>query len=167
VPAVELLAQQALRRIIMDANKRVDLLKDEYVMLQHFYEDIDQKGLNIKNWSITVALASVGAGFIYHRDIFLLGFGTAVMFWILEAYWRGLSYFFVVRIKDIESVFANKEEAQEIPLQIYATWERAFEKRGDQTLRYMFKFSSMLPHVAIALVNLLLYFFGDSLPPIP
>ena len=25
----------------MDKNKRVDLLKDEYIMLQHFYEDID------------------------------------------------------------------------------------------------------------------------------
>jgi len=29
----------------------VGLLKDEYVMLQNFYEDIDEKGLNIKNWS--------------------------------------------------------------------------------------------------------------------
>ena len=151
----------------MDANKRVDLLKDEYVMLQHFYEDIDQKGLNIKNWSITVALASIGAGFIYHKYVFLLGCGTAVMFWILEAYWRGLSYFFVVRIKDIEAAFANKSEAKEIPLQVYATWERAFEKRGDQTLRYMRKFSSLLPHVVIALINLLLYIFADRLPPIP
>jgi len=149
----------------MDANKRVDLLKDEYVMLQHFYEDIDQKGLNIKNWSITVALASVGAGFIYHKNVFLLGMGTAIIFWILEAYWRGLSYFFVVRIKDIEAAFANKTQDKETPLQVYATWERAFEKKKDQTLRYMFKFSSLLPHVAIALINLLLYFFGGSLLP--
>ena len=149
----------------MDANKRVDLLKDEYVMLQHFYEDIDQKGLNIKNWSITVALASVGAGFIYHKNVFLLGMGTAIIFWILEAYWRGLSYFFVVRIKDIEAAFANETQDKETPLQVYATWERAFEKQKDQTLRYMFKFSSLLPHVAIALINLLLYFFGGSLLP--
>ena len=91
----------------MDVNKRIDLLKDEYIMLQNFYEDIDAKGLNIKNWSISVALASIGAGFIYHKNVFLLGCGTAIMFWILEAYWRGLSYFFVVRIKDIESAFAK------------------------------------------------------------
>jgi len=150
----------------MDANKRADLLKDEYVMLQHFYEDIDSKGLNIKNWSITVALASFGAGFIYHRYIFLLGFGTAVMFWILEAYWRGLSYFFGVRIKDIEAAFADNKQDKETPLQVYATWERAFEKRKDQTLRYMFKFSSLLPHVAIAVINLLLYFFGANVLPV-
>ena len=148
----------------MDINKRVDLLKDEYVMLQNFYEDIDAKGLNIKNWSISVALASIGAGFIYHRNIFLLGCGTAIMFWILEAYWRGLSYF-VVRIRDIESAFANKKEEKETPLQVYSTWERAFDKSKNQTLRYMFKFSSMLPHVAIILINLLLYFFGDNLLP--
>ena len=151
----------------MDANKRVDLLKDEYVMLQHFYEDIDQKGLNIKNWSITVALASVGAGFIYHKNVFLLGMGTAIIFWILEAYWRGLSYFFVVRIKDIEAAFANQTQAQETPLQVYSTWERAFVKKKDQTLRYMFKFSSMLPHLAIAIINLLFYFFSDTFLPIP
>ena len=149
----------------MDANKRVDLLKDEYVMLQNFYEDIDAKGLNIKNWSISVALASIGAGFIYHRNVFLLGCGTAIMFWILEAYWRGLSYFFVVRIRDIESAFANKKEEKETPLQVYSTWERAFDKSKNQTLRYMFKFSSMLPHVAIILINLLLYLFGSSLLP--
>ena len=86
----------------MDAKQRTDLLKDEYVMLQGFYQDIDEKGLNIKNWSITVALAAIGAGFFYHRNIFLLSFVTAVMFWVLEAYWRGLSYFFVVRIRDID-----------------------------------------------------------------
>ena len=150
----------------MDANKRVDLLKDEYVMLQHFYEDIDAKGLNIKNWSITVALASIGAGFIYHKYAFLLGCGTAIMFWILEAFWRGLSYFFVVRIKEIEAAFAHKKQDEETPLQVYATWERAFEKSRNQTFRYMFKFSSLLPHVAIAIINLFLYFYGSILFPV-
>ena len=151
----------------MDVNKRIDLLKDEYVMLQNFYEDIDAKGLNIKNWSISVALASIGAGFIYHKNVFLLGCGTAIMFWILEAYWRGLSYFFVVRIKDIESAFANKKQDKEIPLQVYSTWSRTFDKSGGQTLSYMFKFSSLLPHVAIAIINLLLFFFGSRLLPMP
>lgn len=31
----------------MNEDKRADLLKDEYVILQHFYEDIDGKGLTI------------------------------------------------------------------------------------------------------------------------
>ena len=64
------------------------LLKDEYVMLQHFYEDIDGKGLNIKNWSITVALASIGTGLFYDRNVLLIACAAAFIFWVLEAYWR-------------------------------------------------------------------------------
>ena len=149
----------------MESNNYTEMLKDEYVMLQQFYEDIDEKGLNIKNWSITVALASIGAGLVYHKNVLLLTCGAAIMFWILEGYWRGLSYFFAVRIKDIETAFAKGEAAKEIPLQVYSRWEKAYRDSGNQTLNYMFKFSSVLPHVAIAAISLLLYFFGGSLLP--
>ena len=30
---------------MMNTEQRVEFLKDEYIMLQHFYEDIDSKGL--------------------------------------------------------------------------------------------------------------------------
>lgn len=149
----------------MDKNNYSGMLKDEYVMLQQFYEDIDEKGLNIKNWSVTVALATIGAGLVYHKNIFLLTCAAAIMFWMLEGYWRGLSYFFVVRIKQIEKIFASGRAEQETPLQVYATWEEAYRQKGDRTLHYMLKFSSMLPHVAIALVSLLLYVFGGSFLP--
>ena len=49
----------------MNSEQRAEFLKDEYIMLQQFYEDIDEKGLTIKSWSITVALAAVGAGIVY------------------------------------------------------------------------------------------------------
>lgn len=141
------------------------LLKDEYVMLQHFYEDIDGKGLNIKNWSITVALATIGTGVIYERNVLLIACAAAFMFWVLEAYWRGLSYFFVVRIKNIEKAFAEGRAETETPLQVYSTWEEAYKEKKDQTLRYMFKFSSLLPHVAIMIISLVLYFVKLSLVP--
>ena len=139
------------------------LLKDEYVMLQNFYEEIDEKGLNIKNWSITVALASVGAGLFYDKNVLLLASAAAFMFWVLEAYWRGLSYFYVVRIKDIEKAFSEGREEKEIPFQVYSAWNREFRKSGDQTIRYMFKFSSVLPHVPIMIVSLALYFLNVHL----
>lgn len=149
----------------MEKTNYPGLLKDEYVMLQQFYEDIDEKGLNIKNWSVTVALATIGAGLVYNRHILLLTCAAALMFWVLEGYWRGLSYFFVVRIKQIEKAFAEHKEEEEIPLQVYSAWGKAFDKEKDQTLRYMFKFNAMLPHVAIAIVSLLLYFFGSMILP--
>lgn len=141
----------------------IGLLKDEYVMLQNFYEDIDEKGLNIKNWSISVALASIGAGLFYDRNVLLIAAAAAFMFWVLEAYWRGLSFFFVVRIKDIESAFAKGEAEKLTPFQVYKTWDKTFVKKGNQTLRYMFKFSSVIPHVPIMLISLVLYVLGIHL----
>jgi hypothetical protein len=149
----------------MEKTNYPGLLKDEYVMLQQFYEDIDEKGLNIKNWSVTVALATIGAGLVYNKHILLLTFAAAIMFWTLEGYWRGLSYFFVVRIKEIEKAFAEGREQDETPLQVYSTWEKAYDLKKDQTWRYMRRFNAMLPHLAIAIVSLLLYFFRSVILP--
>lgn len=141
----------------MNEDTRAELLKDEYIMLQHFYEDIDSKGLTIKNWAITVALATIGTGLLYRREVLLVGFVAALAFWYLEAHWRGLSHFFSVRIKNIEKVFQNGQWKEETPLQVYSTWTKEYADAKDQTLRYMFRQSSYLPHVLIAIVCLVLY----------
>ncbi len=70
----------------MNNEKRADLLKDEYIMLQNFYEDIDNKGLTIKGWSITVAVAVIGTGILYRKEVLLVGVVVALVFWYLEAY---------------------------------------------------------------------------------
>jgi hypothetical protein len=141
----------------MNEDKRIDLLKDEYIMLQQFYEDIDSKGLTIKSWAITVALAAIGTGILYRKEVLLVGLFASLVFWYLEAYWRGLSHFFSARIKNIELVFQNGKWNEEVPLQVYSTWTAEYEKSKDQTLRYMFKQSSLLPHLLIAVINLVLY----------
>ena len=143
----------------MDDDKRAELLKDEYIMLQQFYEEIDSKGLTIKGWSITVALATIGTGILYRREILLVGLLSALVFWYLEAHWRGLSHFFSTRIREIEAAFQGDEWKKEAPLQVYATWDKEYELHKDQTRHYMLKQSSLLPHTAIAVVCLLIYFF--------
>jgi hypothetical protein len=143
----------------MDDDKRADLLKDEYIMLQQFYEEIDSKGLTIKGWSITVALATIGTGILYRREILLVGFLSALVFWYLEAHWRGLSHFFSTRIKQIETAFQSDQWKKERPLQVYATWDDEYNKSKDQTRHYMLKQSSFLPHSVIAVVCLLIFFF--------
>ncbi len=143
----------------MNEETQANLLKDEYVMLQNLYEDFDSKGLTIKGWSITVALATIGSGLLSNRNVLLLvAFAVALMFWYLEAYWRGLAYFFAVRIQNIEQAFRTEEWKEEVPLQLYSTWTETYKKEKDQTLRYMFKQSSLLPHVVIAAVSLTLFF---------
>jgi hypothetical protein len=143
----------------MNDDKRADLLKDEYIMLQQFYEEIDSKGLTIKGWSITVALATIGTGILYRREILLVGFLSALVFWYLEAHWRGLSHFFSTRIREIETAFKSDTWKKEAPLQVYATWDEEYRRNKDQTRRYMLKQSSLLPHTVIAVVCLLIYFF--------
>ena len=136
------------------------LLKDEYVMLQNLYEDFDSKGLTIKSWSITVALATIGTAVLANRnDLLLVAFVSAIMFWYLEAYWRGLAYFFAVRIQNIEEAFQTDKWKEEVPLQLYSTWTETYKIKRDQTLRFMLKQSSILPHFVIAIVSLVLYFW--------
>lgn len=143
----------------MGEDKRADLLKDEYIMLQHQYADMDAKGLTIKNWDITVALAIVGATFVYHnKNLLWLGIAASLMFWYLEGYWRGLAHFFVPRIQRIEAVLQDDDWKWEKPLQVYTTWEAEYKRVGDQTLRAMFKRASLLPHVVIPVFMLFLYF---------
>jgi hypothetical protein len=135
----------------MEAEQRAELLKDEYIMLQHFYEDIDSKGLTIKGWAITVALAVIGTGIIQQKDLILIaGLAASLMFWYLEAHWRGLSHFFSTRIQDIERIFQAEKLDTQTPLQVYSTWDVEYQRVGDQTLRYMFKPFTLLPHAAIA-----------------
>ena len=143
----------------MEKEKLAELLKDEYIMLQTQYEEMDAKGLTIKNWAITVALTIIGASLVYHnKNLLLLGIAAAVVFWYLEGYWRGLSHFFVVRIRKIETLFQSGEWKKEKPLQVYSAWDEEYSKVKDQTFRYMFKRASLLPHAAIPVFILILYF---------
>ena len=143
----------------MDADKLADLLKDEYIMLQQMYEDMDSKGLTIKNWAITVVLAIIGISILNDsKNLLWLAFAASFVFWYLEAYWRGLSHFFAVRIKNIEAAIQNGTWEKELPLQVYSTWTKEYEKTKDQTFRYMFKRASFLPHALIPIFILVIYF---------
>jgi hypothetical protein len=143
----------------VNEDKRADLLKDEYIMLQKQYSDMDAKGLTIKNWAITVALAIIGASFVYaNKNLLWLGIAAALVFWYLEGYWRGLTHFFVVRIQRIETVMQGDAWKSETPLQVYSAWDEEYRKVRDQTLRAMFKRASLLPHAVIPVFILVLYF---------
>lgn len=143
----------------METKQRADFLKEEYIMLQQFYEDIDSKGLAIKNWAITVGLAVIGTGIVQNNDLILwAGLAASLMFWYLEAHWRGLSHFFSTRIQDIERSFQTDHLDTETPLQVYSTWDVEYQKVGDRTLRYMFKPFTILPHAAIAILIVILLF---------
>ncbi len=126
-------------------------------MLQGFYEDFDERCITIKGWSITVGLAALGAGFVYQRFLFLGAVLSGLLFWYLEGYYRGLSYYFSQRIQEIEKHIREEEWDKLVPLQVYYSWGRAYNKNGSQTWRYMRKKMNLLPHLVITAVGLVLY----------
>ena len=143
----------------MDAKTTADLLKDEYIMLQTAYEDMDNKGLTIKGWAITVTLAIIGTSILNdNKELLWLAFAASFVFWYLEAYWRGLSHFFAVRIQNIEAAISNGTWEKELPLQVYSTWDKEYKKSKNQTLKYMFKRTSFLPHGLMPIFILIIYF---------
>lgn len=143
----------------MEPGKVADFLKDEYIMLQTLYEDMDTKGLTIKYWAITVALAIIGASIVMQNlNLLWLAAAASFVFWYLEAYWHGLSHFFAVRIQEIESAIQKGDLEQELPLQVYSSWSREYGQVKDQTLSYMFRRASLLPHAMIPVFIVVLYF---------
>ena len=144
----------------MEANKVADLLKDEYIMLQTMYEDMDSKGLTIKNWAITVSAAIIGTSLLNDKkELLWVAFAASFVFWYLEAYWRGLSHFFSVRIQEIETAIQNGTWEKELPLQVYSSWTKEYHNKGDQTWRYMWKRASILPHAVLPFIVLAIYFW--------
>jgi hypothetical protein len=141
-----------------EAELNLTILKDEYLMVQEFYQDIDRRCFTIMGWSITVAVAAVGAGIVYGQSILLLvAFLSAMMFWYLEASWRGLSYFMSHRILQIEESIERGEGGSMTPLQLYTEWKKEFKISGRQTRNFFFKSHTAMPHIFIAFVSLGLF----------
>ena len=141
-----------------DAEINLGLLRDEYLMVQEFYQDIDRRCFTIMGWSITVAVTAIGAGIIYGEMILLLiAFFTSLTFWYLEATWRGLSHFMSVRIKQIEQAIKSGKSENLRPLQLYSAWTREYKKTGRQTRKYLFKSLTLMPHIFIAFFSLALF----------
>jgi hypothetical protein len=142
----------------INAEFNLGLLRDEYLMVQEFYQDIDRRCFTIMGWSITVAVTAIGAGIIYGAPILLLvAVFTSLMFWYVEATWRGLSHFLSVRIKQIERAIKKGKSGSFVPLQLYSSWAKEYKKAGRQTWKYLFKSLTPVPHVFIAGFSLVFY----------
>jgi hypothetical protein len=44
-------------------DSKAAFLRDEYLLLQKFYEDYDARVITIKGWSATIGMAAIGGGF--------------------------------------------------------------------------------------------------------
>jgi hypothetical protein len=74
----------------VDNITKSQFLKDEYLLLQRFYEDLDGRIVTIKGWSSTIAIAAIGSGFWQSRFLWLFAAGASLVFWAIEALWKSL-----------------------------------------------------------------------------
>jgi len=141
----------------MDEKTKVSLLKDEYSILQQFYEDFDKRILSIKGWSATIAIAAIGGGFAQTRYLWLFAAAASLIFWLLESLWKGFQYMYAPRIAQLEKVFREEKFDEIFPLQIYTSWFETFKKRGFQ-IGVTFRMGIVsFPHVITLIAGTVLF----------
>ncbi len=146
----------------MRLNDHASLLKDEYLLLQNFYEDVDKRCLVIKGWNITLAaaiIAVVYSGFSAKIPgiLFIFGALASLIFWYVEAYWRGLHFFLRIRIKQIEKAFKEDNYDSVVPLQLFTVWVESYHQYGEQTNNFLKKKATAIPHIFIFFLFLILF----------
>ncbi|MDO5981592.1 hypothetical protein [Flavivirga spongiicola] len=153
----------------MDETEKRSLLKDEYFNIQSKISDFDSKALTIKTWSISFSLAAMVAAFSYRAPLaLLLGSISAIVFWILEAYWKTFQYAFYKRGWQIEDFFEGKN-ADIIPLQIGKSFSKNLSSNSTRRFfRVLFWRHVLLPHIFIFIIGLVIYFINpESLTTAP
>jgi hypothetical protein len=153
----------ANRRGPMEIPTKIALLKDEYLLLQRFYEDFDGRIVTIKGWSVTVGMVAIGGGFYQSRYLWLFASAAALVFWFVESLWKSFQYMYGPRIEAIEAAFRKDEFSNIVPLQIYSSWFKVFEKRGFGFWENVRIGIVAFPHAVILVAGaglFLLYVFG-------
>lgn len=146
----------------MNDDTKISLLKDEYLLLQRFYEDFDARAMTIKGWSATIAVAAIGAGFYQSRLLWLFSAAASLVFWVLESLWKSFQYLYAPRITIIERAFLTSEFDQVAPFQIYQSWIDVFRSRGFRIAHQLKMPIIAFPHLLTAVVALLLFILEVS-----
>ncbi|HEY2498900.1 MAG TPA: hypothetical protein VGK24_17695 [Candidatus Angelobacter sp.] len=141
----------------MNDTTKLGFLKDEYLLLQKFYEDFDARIITIKGWSATVGIAAIGGGFFQSKFLWLFAAGASVVFWITEAVWKSFQYMYAPRIEAIEGAFRKKSIENLAPFQIYTSWFQTLQEQGFGVLANMKLAVVLFPHLITVIVGIALF----------
>jgi len=126
----------------MDKENR-ELLEKEYFHVQNVVEQFDAKSLTIKAWSVSLAAAIASSGAL-SKDFILLLYASlaALLFWLIDSYWKTFQFAYYKRIGQIEDYLSNKTSQIATP-QIGTVWGESYHEGGRKRF-----FTIMLwPHV--------------------
>jgi hypothetical protein len=137
----------------MDSSQHELILK-EYLHLNNLVENFDSKSLNIKAWSITLAVAIIGSEKFFDTATSLIPYAVfaSLLFWFIDAYWKSFQYANYRRISQIEDYFAGKR-SELVPMQITRSWMISYRKGGRvRFLKILFWPHVLLPNGALTLL---------------
>ena len=136
------------------------LLTEEYFFLQKTVEDFDSKSITIKAWSVSGSLVLIGAGLSDKgsKELFLVGAFASLLFWFIEASWKGFQLSFYHRIRNIEAYFRNPQRVPIKPLQLSTAWRFSWKNHYKKRVGKFFWWPTvMLPHLILFLGGITLY----------
>ena len=107
---------------------KTDLLKEEYFHLQSVTESFDQRALTIKAWSVSLA-AAIGTLAAEESWSLLVIAGSALLFWLIEEFWKSFQDAYFARTREIEAFFSGENE-DIVPMQIGRSWYKAWRQGG-------------------------------------
>jgi len=143
----------------MNAQQKIDLAKSEYIQIQGIIDAFDSRSFTVKAWSVTFSLAATGGAFASHaQPVLLIAAFSALLFWIIDGYWRTIQTSYYSRLDTLEHFFEDTEQPF-VPMQIASSWYASFHsQRRFEIIWAMVRPHVALPHVVVLLVALSLYF---------
>lgn len=144
----------------MQDSERNQFLKDEYLHIQKTIVELDGRAITIKTWTVSFSLAALMGAFVTHRpEIFLVSSFSALMFFLIEGYWKHNQQAFYFRSNLLERYFADPEQFEKIePFQIDRFWVE-FDKarRRRDYAKELLRPHVYLPHAPIFALGVFLY----------
>jgi hypothetical protein len=141
---------------------KIGLLKDEYLLLQNFYEDYDARIMGIKGWSTTICLAALGGGFYQSKLLWLFAAGSGIVFWILDAVWKSFQYNYAPRIALLEEAFRSGNLESIEPLQIYTSWFNSYRSNRSKFRGRLSMAIVWFPHIIPVIAGPTLFFLEQA-----
>ncbi len=143
----------------MNEEKRDEFLAQEYLALQKAVETFDERMISIKAWSVTASGAALVTAYLQGQSIILLiGAVGAGVFWFIDAFWKVNQRVHYPRIRQIEAHFAGAAETKPFQVSQARKEVNIARPKVKRALLLMFEPIAALPHAAIVLAGLALYF---------
>jgi uncharacterized membrane protein len=119
--------------------------------------------VHIKAWSVSLAaaIASLGA-FTEHYILLVYASFAALLFWLIDSYWKTFQFAYYKRIGQIEDFLSNKSTSISTP-QIGTTWGESYNEGGwKRFFQIMLWPHVLLPHGVMSIGFLCAYLFINT-----